>query len=159
MSREKISDWADADHVLAELGELNRDLTRLETERNEAIAAAKIRFFDKGTPVTDRITALEAALRRYVLEHEEELDLRSRTLTNGRVGLHLAHALTVRSIKKAVAWLVAAKKWAFLRVKHELNKEALADAPADVLKACGAKVKSYDVCFYEVDGVRYQIEE
>lgn len=156
---EKITTWDDADAALAQLAGFRRDLTTLGGWKDEAIAKAKADYAKCAAPISAPLEALEAELKRFAVTHADELEGRSRACPNGRLGLLVIWDLRVRSIKTAVAWLVETKKWAYLRVKHELNKEALWEAPPDVLKACGAKRRSRDEFWYEVDGQRVAVEE
>lgn len=155
----KIRDWNDADEVLGRLAQLHRDVAVAGTWRDQAIQKAKDEHAHRVKPLVEEIEQREAELHRFVLEHQEDLEGRSRKLERGRCGLLLVKALHVRNIKRAVAWLLDAKKLQFLHVKHELHKEALRDAPADVLKACGVKVRDRDQFWYEVDGTRHAVED
>ena len=159
MSNPKIGDWQQADETLAELAQARRDLGVLAAWRDKAIQRARDEFVTRGTPLEERIERLERALQHFVLEHQEELDGRSRKLAHGRCGFLLVRALHVRNVKRAVAWLLEAKKLAYLRVKHELNREALFDAPEEIKKAIGAKVRPSDEFWYEVDEQRYAVED
>lgn len=156
---QKIADWNDADEVLGRLAQLHRDVAVLERWRDEASAKAKDEYATRAKPLGEEIEQLEGRLRHFVVEHQEDLEGRSKKLERGRCGLLLVKALHVRNIKRAVAWLLDAKKLQFLHVKHELNKEALRDAPAEVLKACNAKVRDRDQFWYEVDAVRHAVED
>jgi phage host-nuclease inhibitor protein Gam len=155
----KISDWSDADVALAHLAERRRILAKFATERDEAISKARDVYLKRVRPWEDEIEALESELHRFALDAQGDLDGRSKTLTHGRLGFHLARELAVRSVKKAIDWLVESKKWAYLRVRHELNKEALRDADPDILKACGAKLKPHDQFWYEIDDARHVVED
>jgi phage host-nuclease inhibitor protein Gam len=154
----KINDWNDADQVLGVLASLRRDRTALAATRDEAIHKAKDQYVRAAQPLDERIESLEAELHRFTLAHQDELEGRSRKLEHGRLGFLLVHELRVRSVKRAIAWLIEAKKMAYVRVKHELNREALYDAPNDVKQAIGARVKSFDEFWYEVDGERHAVE-
>ncbi len=155
-----IRSWDDVNRTLGALAVLHRDLTTFGTERDEAIQRAKTAYVDKAKPVEALIGELEDALRRFVVGHQGELDGRSRKLEHGRVGLLLVTALKIgsRNVKGAVAWLVENGKRKFLHVKHELNREALREAPDDVLRAIKARVEDDDQFWYEVDGERHAVE-
>lgn len=156
---EKISTWDEADLALSQLGALHRSVTARETERDAQIAAAKETCRKAVEPIGHQIEDLEVELNRFVLAHQDELDGRSRTLTHGRAGFLLVKSIHIRNVKNAIAWLLEAKKLAFLHVKHELNKDALRSAPADVLRAIKGKVKERDQFWYEVDGARHAVED
>lgn len=156
---EKITTWEEADQALAHLALLHRELTTLAAWRDEAIQRAKSDYVKRAEPIQASLGTQETELHRFVLTHQEDLEGRSRKLEFGRVGLLLVHEVAVRSVKKAIAWLVETRKPAYYRVKYELNKETLREASPEVLKACGAKVKSRDECWYEIDGQRIAVEE
>jgi phage host-nuclease inhibitor protein Gam len=94
-------------------------------------------------------------------EHAEELVGRSRKLTHGTVAYRWTELLSIapRRVKGAIEWLLAAKKVKYLHVEHKLNKEALREAPADVLTAIGARVRREERFRYEVDGGSYLVED
>ncbi len=155
---EKILDWNDADGVLAQLAALHRQCTVLEASRDEVIQQARDHYKASVTPIEDQIERLEAELHRFTLTHQEELDGRSKKLEHGRLGFRLVKKLIVRKIETAVNWLLETKRMKYLRVDYELNKEALAEAPDDVLRACGARVKPRDQFFYEIDGEHHAVK-
>jgi phage host-nuclease inhibitor protein Gam len=155
----KINDWTNADAALARLGQLRRQVSALALTRDEIIQQAKEQYNRQAAPVLEQLEQGEETLQRFVLSNQADLEGRSRKLTHGRLGFLLAHKLSIRNVKKALAWLLEAGKVKYLRVEHELNKEALAEAPDDVLRAIGAKVKTRDLFWYEVDGERYTVKD
>jgi len=156
---ERIHSWEDADQALAELAAFRRNIAAYTAARDEDIQKAKSRYASLATPVYEHIERLEDELHRFLLSHQEDLDGRSRKLNHGRVGFLLVKHLTVRNVKKAIDWLRETKKVQYLRVTYRLNKEALREAPDEVLRACGARVKPRDEAWYEVDGQRFAIKD
>jgi phage host-nuclease inhibitor protein Gam len=159
MTDKKIGDWHDAEQALARLGQLHRDVKALEVARDEAIQQAKHAFNLKAAPLDGEIERLAAALQGFALEHQDELEGRSRKLDHGRLGFLLVREVVIRSLKKAIAWLLEARKVQYLRVKHELNKETLREAAPEILKACGARIRTRDEFWYEVDGERHAVKD
>jgi phage host-nuclease inhibitor protein Gam len=155
----KISDWTDANEQLAHLGQIRRQIAALALTRDDILQEAKQQYVRQTAPLFEQLERAEEALQRFVLTNQVDLEGRSRKLAHGRLGFLSASKLKVRNVKKAIAWLLEAGKLPYLRVEHELNKEALAEAPDEVLRACGAKVKARDLFWYEVDGERYTVKD
>jgi len=162
MPHEKIADWNDVNQALARLGGLHRDLAALEVARDQAIDEAKRAFGEDGEPIVEALTALGAQVKRFVDAHREELGgARSKKLEHGTVAYRWTTKLAIagRRVKTAIAWLLENKKAKYLHVEHKLHREALRDAPAEILKAIGARVTHIEQFRYEVDDASYVVED
>ena len=130
----KIRSWEDADQALAEIG-----------KRREAIAVAKAR----ADAERELIGEIEERLEAFVRDHEEDLQEKSKALPHGRVWLRWSTRLTARSWVKVLENLLAGKHLQYLRVEHEVNKEALNETGAAFLLQIGVRRKSGDAFGYE----------
>lgn len=149
----RIKDWEQADGVLAELSALDRGIDAHETQAANRMARAKIDMVASCEPLLQRREKLEEALERFVRDREDEMDGRSRQLNHGRVWLRKVSAVTARSWKRVLDWLIANRKHDYVRTKYEVNKETLRDAPPELVKACGAKIKDEDHFGYDLNEV------
>jgi phage host-nuclease inhibitor protein Gam len=157
----KITDWNDVNQALARLAELHRDFAALETRRDQLIDEAKAEFLRDGGKLLPEITELGERVKGFVDAHPQDLDGRSKKLEHGIVAYRWASKLSIasRRVKSAVEWLLENKKAKYLHVEHKLNKEALREAPADVLKAIGARVTRNESFRYEITEGSFVVED
>jgi phage host-nuclease inhibitor protein Gam len=140
----QIASWDDVDKALLEMGSLDRQVAAekakcdAEVEQRKAASALIVK------PLASKRGELEGMVEQFVRAHEAEMQGRSRTLFHGRVYLRKVTSVTARSWKRVLDWLLENKKMDYVRVSHEVNKEALRDAPEKLLKACGARLKPED---------------
>ncbi|MDZ4338851.1 MAG: host-nuclease inhibitor Gam family protein [candidate division NC10 bacterium] len=146
----RILNWDHADLTLKDIGILAREQAEWALRAEADIAAIRDKVVMASRPLARRQEDLEEALERFVRDHEDEMEGRSRKLTYGRVWIRLVKSVTARSWKRVLDWLVAHRKADYYRVKYEPNKETLALAHADFLKACGARIKEEDSFGYEL---------
>jgi len=130
----KIKSWDDVDGALAEIA-----------RRQAIIAAAKGQIDEQRKAIAE----IEPRMEAFVVEHEDELQERSKALAHGRVWLRRATSLTARSWAKVLEKLEAFGLTDCIRLKPEPNKEALGMLPDDRLKELGVKRTTEDVFGYE----------
>ena len=147
-----IGSWDDVDKALLLIGEVERAIAREKATAEDYIAKHKADLANRIRMPEATREELLAQVEVFVRAHEAEMDGRSMILVHGRVWLRKTSALTARSWKRVLAWLLENKKMEYVRVDHEVNKEALRGAPEKVLKACGARIKPEDAFGYELPG-------
>ena len=131
--------WDDVNEALKEIGGLNAEAAQIKERAGAALEKLK-----------KRRGQLEERMEGFVRAREDELELRSKVLPCGRVWLREATHLTARSFEKVLQWLHEHGRREFIRVKSEIDKEALAKADPELLMQCGAKLKTEDKFGYEV---------
>lgn len=146
----QIQSWDDVDKALLEIGEAERRMARCQGDADQAIASAKAHLAAALKPLVARRKVLLAEIEEFVRAHEAEMDGRHRALIHGRVWLRKVTSVTARSWKRVLDWLLERKKMEYVRVSHEVNKEALRGAPDLLLKACGARLTSEDKFGHEL---------
>lgn len=131
----KIRSWEDVDEGLG-----------IIRESREVIAEARGKMSREHTIIGD----LEQRIEAFVRDHEEDLQERSKSVRHGRVWLRSATRLVARSWAAVVARLKDDGGYAYLRIKEEADKEALAQADDAELAKFGVRRKTEDVFGYEV---------
>jgi len=130
----KIRSWEDADQALAEIA-----------KRKEGIAVARARVDTEKR----EIESLEERLEIWVRDNEEDLQEKSKALPHGKVWLRWSTRLAARSWAKVLENLLAGKHLQYLRVEHEVNKDALKEVGDAFLLQIGVRRKSGDAFGYE----------
>jgi len=155
MARRKVAaepvlkSWAEVDEALAEVRTLSVEQATAQATLDAALAEVQAKHQDSIQARAARIARLEKDLEEYTTAHKNELETtegrRSKRLPNGTVGFRRSTAVGTRSkwtwAKVTEAIQGAGKRFAaFLRIKHEPDKEALGKALADgTLTEAGAK--------------------
>ncbi len=140
-------DRDEADELIFTLGGLQRDRVDLETAMNEALAEAKLEYEYLAKPLNEKIAALMAALQTFCEAHRVELlkgDSKTVKFGNGTVSWRARPAsVTLRNVKKIIAWLQG--NWFgtfFLRIKTEINKDAMLAHPEPAKLIPGVQIGS-----------------
>ncbi len=144
-----------ADQALAEIASLTRQIARVENELNERIDALKAQAKEQVDPWKLRLEALERGLKAFAKAHKDALftELRSCEVLHGSFGFRRS---TVLRVRKGVTWgevldrLGAMGRHDAIRVRKDVDKEALRQWPEADLEPLGVKRHEKDVFWYEV---------
>ncbi len=120
----------EANDFVAKLGASQRERTLIETAMNDELAAVKARHEAEAKPFKDEIEALTRGLHTYAEGHRDVLT------RDGKVKFHRFAAgeiawrvrppkVTIRGIDTVIEALKRLGLTRFLRVKEEINKEAM----------------------------------
>lgn len=150
-----ISNLTEADAALSRLAELRRELAILEAGLNEAIDALKRSIALESAPYIEQVQMLETGLMVYANYYKAELfnEKRSRELDHGIIGWRLSS-----EIKPQPKWdwtmvlgrLKDLKMDEGIRVKEDVNREALREWPEERLQIVGARRIQKDTFFLEL---------
>jgi phage host-nuclease inhibitor protein Gam len=149
----KIMSMEDADKALRDIAEI---AARIETE--EAIADREVRqvredLVRRVKPLRERIEELEDALEQWAKSGRSEWPTKSIELNFGIVGFRLPRP-TIKcllAIETIIERLRARKMNSCIRVKEEIDKEALANYSDEEIAAVGCKRKQgRDKFYYEI---------
>lgn len=141
---------ADADRVLEELADLSRRATAVKCAMNERIDAVKAEAKLEIDEIESRQKVLEAALGSFAVMNRAVYfqDRKSLELTFGTLAFRLSHRIVTAG--RGVTWdqvLGRLKELGHLdgiRLKEEVDKEALAGWDDAKLERVGAKRKTED---------------
>lgn len=123
-------DDAEAREAIRELGERQRELTRLETLMNDAIAGLKSQHGAEAEPIAARIAALHDGLRTYAEANRLRLTGGGKRkhfrFSTGTVSWrHRPARVTVRGVEAVLGALREAGLDRFVRTKEEIDREAM----------------------------------
>jgi phage host-nuclease inhibitor protein Gam len=130
-------EFAVADRAVAELGRTRREIARLETEMNEGLALLKAGYERQAEPLLAREAVLLAGIEAYCAANRDRLTnggkVKTIPFTSGSAKWRMRPpGVTIRAIEATIARLKEAGLTRFLRVKEEINREAILADPAAV---------------------------
>ncbi|MEM7295673.1 MAG: host-nuclease inhibitor Gam family protein [Pseudomonadota bacterium] len=124
-------DDSEAREAIREIGDLNREVLRIETQMQDEIAALQSKYGDLVEPLKAQIEAKQEGLKMFCEVNRDRLTkggkVKFHRFATGEVSWRLRPArVTIRG-KDAVILAIksASLSEKFLRVKEELNKEAM----------------------------------
>jgi phage host-nuclease inhibitor protein Gam len=136
----------EADEFIYKIGEATRDRQLAETAMNEDIARIKAEYEAKAGPAAVAIAKLTWGLQTWCEAYRQDLlkgDSKTVKFGNGKVSWRARPPkVTLRGIKKILAWLEKHKLDRFVRIIREVNKEAMLSDPAAAAKIPGVKIGS-----------------
>lgn len=146
----------DVDATLARIAGFKRHIALVEASMNEEMDAIKLRAARECEPVRQDIAALEQAVLRYAEAHKADLftSRKSLALTFGVIGYRAStklKTLTKWTWERVLQTLRDRDMRGFIRVKEEVDKEALKGLAPDDLATLGVKAVAEDVFFYELE--------
>ena len=149
-----VSNIAEADALLAEIAARKRQIDLHEIELKEEVDRLKGECAYICEPLKQDIAAREQALLQFSLSRREELfkNKKSLDLNFGVLGFRASTAL--KTIKKftweRVLGIIKEKGLPCIRIKEEVDKEALRALGEDQLTALGCRLVQEDSFFYEL---------
>jgi phage host-nuclease inhibitor protein Gam len=147
----KIESLEDANLTLREIGLLERELETIDGDAHKQIAEIKTAAVKAGKPILKRIADLSALLGAYAEYNRAEL-FRDKKTVQVSFGVFGYRKSTTISVKKTTIGLL--KKLhleKYIRVKEEVNKEAIAALDDESLRQVDAVRKVKDDFFCQAD--------
>lgn len=131
--------------AIAQIGRHVRERARIEAEMGDEMAVIKARFEEQATPHSVGIIELTAGVQGWCEAHRAELTQDGRVkfalLPSGEVKWRMTPpSVAVKGAEAVMALLIAAGLQRFIRVKAEVNKEAVLNEPEAVAKIAGLTV-------------------
>lgn len=147
--------WADVDQALRQIGEIERDLFLIEGDTNESIDRLKETAKAQAKPYLDRKTALELAMKEFCETHRAEFaKIKTKQLVFGSVGFRLSTRVLIKRVADTLQALKDLGLMHCIRLKEEIDKEAMKQLPAETLAEVGAGLKTENAFGYEIDRAR-----
>lgn len=152
---EVIENRAQAEGVLAEMAALDRKISVIETEMQEAIDMAKKKAAQAAAPLASRRKTLADALAVFAKLNRQDLfgKLKSVDLGFGVIGFRLSTKLVQLKGVTVEMTLEKLHQYGFtdaIRTKEEPNKEAMLGWPDERLETVGLKRQQTDAFFIEI---------
>lgn len=157
-----LESWDDVNLTLRRLGQIERDMNLIRDAMKEQIETAKSNAEEELNPLEMDHKRLSAALEQFAIHHKEEFEKapRSRKLMFGKIGFHKTPGkfkpLRKWNWKQVLEKLQELGKKQFIRVKEEVDKEALEKAykeqqiSDDSLEIYGLKWHTDDEFYFEL---------
>jgi phage host-nuclease inhibitor protein Gam len=145
-------DRAEADSFLARIGAAMRERQLIEAAAEEEVDAVKRRAEEEARPHAEAVSTLTRGLQIWAEANREALCVGGRktvTLASGELGWRLRPpSVRIRSLGDAVAAIKALNLTRFLRVREEVNKEAMLAEPNVAAQIAGISVGSAGEDFF-----------
>ena len=140
--------------AIAAIGRHQRERARIEAAMNDAIAAIKQQHEEAARPHAEAIRALSEGVQTWCEAHRDELTDNRRTktanLASGEVKWRLSPPKVVlKGIEKVLETLRARRLTDMIRVKEEVNKEAILADPAAVSGIKGIRIEQDELFVIE----------
>lgn len=149
-----INNLEDADSVLAMIAAHKREIARHELSLKEDVDRLKGVCAANCEQSKQEIARLEQSLVQFGIARREELfsNKKSIALNFGTIGFRASSALkTVKKLTwERVLGLIKERGLPCVRIKEEVDKEALRTLKADQLAEVGCKLVQSDDFFYEI---------
>lgn len=131
--------------AIAEIGRRERERTRIETEMNEEIAAIKERYEEMARPHIEAVKALTAGVQIWCEANRSELThggkVKRASLETGEVRWRTTPPrVIVRGADQVIEQLRSFGLDRFIRIKEEVNKEAVLAEPDSVIVVKGITI-------------------
>lgn len=153
-----VATLEEADSMLAKIAARKRELALLELGLKESVDLLKRECAESGEPIKQDIEIMEQALVRFGESKKTELFTKRKSipLTFGVVGFR--SSTSVKPMKKTtwdqvLGFLKEASDTAFaacIRVKKEVDKDALRQLSPEKLAEVGCRMEQSDTFFYEI---------
>ncbi len=153
-----VSSLEEADAMLAQIAARKRELSLLELGLKEDVDALKLKCAEVSEPIKQDIEVLEQALVRFGESRKTELFSRRRSvaLNFGILGFRASSA--VKPMKKTtweqvLGFLTDSRDKtlaACIRIKREVDREALRQLPPEKLAEAGCRLEQTDSFYYEL---------
>lgn len=137
----------DCDQMIRVLGDARRDLARIEADMNDRLAEVKERFETKAEPLRDKVDELVSGIETWCAANRDALTNGSKVkfarLKNGEIKWRLRPPkVTIRGADAVIQALRDLGLSRFIRVKEEVNRDAILDEPDAVRAVKGIAIGS-----------------
>lgn len=150
-----VGDLKQVEGALAEMAQIDRKLSEIENSLNDTIDSAKDRAQSESDPLLTRRKELANAVGTFATMQRAELfkEKKSLDLAFGTIGFRQSTQIVqINKITKEMT-LEKLSEYNFsdgLRVKFDINKEAMASWPDERLQLVGLKRRQLDAFFIEI---------
>ncbi|EOV0971282.1 host-nuclease inhibitor Gam family protein [Edwardsiella anguillarum] len=132
---------------IRKIGDLQREAVRLETLMNDEIAKITQQFSPEIEKIKNDLEVLSKGVQNWCESHRDELTengkIKTANLVTGEVAWrNRPPSVSIRGVDSVLETLKRLKLDRFIRVKEEVNKEAILNEPKSVAGVAGISVKS-----------------
>jgi phage host-nuclease inhibitor protein Gam len=131
--------------AIAEIGRRQRERERIQAKMNDHLAAIKEEYEEEARPHNEKILKLSEGVKAWCEAHREELcqggKIKTANLSSGEISWRLRpKKVVVKSAEKILEALKSLGLDRFIRVKEELNKDAILAEPEAVEHVKGISI-------------------
>lgn len=128
------------------IGRLSREITVTQAAMNDEIAAITDRYTAAFTPLQEQVKSLTAGVQSYCEANRDDLTVNGKTksgqfVTGTVMWRQKPPSVSVRGVEAVIEALKQFGLNRFVRVKEELNKEAILNEPAAITGVAGLSIK------------------
>ncbi|MBF0370678.1 MAG: host-nuclease inhibitor Gam family protein [Magnetococcales bacterium] len=150
-----VRDLEHANQVLGEIAHLKRNISAIETDMNQSIDRIKAAAEAFAAPRRSRLDALTAGLTAFAEYHKEGLFKKKRSvdLAFGHLGFRRSSEIKPKPRSKWALILNRIKELGYrdaIRIREDVNREALRDWPEERLAMVGARRMDKDLFWFEL---------
>lgn len=151
-----IADLKQTEGALAEIAAIEREVSAIESEMQEAIDKAKTTASQKSEALLARKKTLSDAIGVYATLNRQELFAKAKSLDLGIGVIDFRASASVVQIRGITAKMTLEKLRQYnltdgIRIKEEVNKEAALGWPDERLELVGLKRQTKDAFFIEIN--------
>jgi len=137
----------EAQTMVARIGAISRELARQEADLGDELARVKADAETRALPLKTELKDLQEAVQTWAEANRAELTREGRTktveLTTGKVSWrNRPPKVSLRNVDALVSYLVEKLDSRFLRIKREIDKEAMLADAGTAAKLPGVTIKS-----------------
>lgn len=152
-----LSSWDQVDKALADIGKLDREIGLIESAGNEAIDKIKTEIKSSIEPLAKRKEGVELAIKDFCDANLAEFaKVKTRQLTFGSVGYRLSTKVVIKRAADTLAALKSLGLNTCIRIKEEIDKEAMKGLQTETLAEVGAGLKTENTFGYEIDRAKIE---
>ncbi|WP_233093952.1 host-nuclease inhibitor Gam family protein [Azotobacter chroococcum] len=136
----------EVNEAIARIGLLQRERERIQADMNDELAKVRLRFEELATPLNEQITGLTQGVHTWCEAHRLELTRSGKTkfydFAAGEIKWRLRPPrVSLQSAENVLETLKRLGLTRFIRVKEQLNKEAMLAEPEVVSGVAGVKIE------------------
>ncbi|GLK60308.1 host-nuclease inhibitor Gam family protein [Azotobacter vinelandii] len=136
----------EVNEAIARIGLLQRERARIQADMNDELAKVRLRFEEAATPLNEQIAALTQGVHTWCEAHRSELTGNGKTkfhdFAAGEIKWRMRPPrVMLHSVETVLEVLKRLGLTRFIRVKEQVNKEAMLAEPDVVAGVAGVKIE------------------
>jgi phage host-nuclease inhibitor protein Gam len=152
----------EAEVMVARIGEVQRQISRLEHDMNDRLNPIKQQFEDAAKPLKAELSTLQQAVQMWAEANKSELlasKIKTAKLSTGEVGWRTSTpSVRITGLNVVIERLKQLGLAKFLRTKEEVNKEAILAAPTEVEHVKGIAIVQSEMFWIKPFGSEISVE-
>jgi phage host-nuclease inhibitor protein Gam len=149
--KEPIQNWKQADQALERIGVLETRINRMRSKAAERITAIEQRLGEESARLSAEMAGIRSQLEVFFRGNSQ--GMRSRNLPSGRMGFRQVSSLEIPRPQTTLHRLVERGLGDCVRLRQEIDRQALRHLDDEVLRSLGVSKNSREV-FYTCAGAR-----